>query len=183
MLCVSKGHYPQAPPDSSDYSTLHFDRIHGLKFHKQVKLFVFYLVFHTYLVSLRIMCSCSHKRHFHLFLSWTLLHSLYVICLSYSPSVDGHISWLYAMAIVSSDATIKRRRMSFWHWFLFPSMDSPDHIVTQEIFGRIIKSFTDSHEVPVVSRSLRCLRAVAFTLYLVKTRTTLFENFHFQSMK
>lgn len=66
---------------------------------------------------------------------------------------------------------------------LFPSMDSPDHIVTQEIFGRIIKSFTDSHEVPVVSRSLRCLRAVAFTLYLVKTRTTLFENFHFQSMK
>lgn len=55
---------------------------------------------------------------------------------------------------------------------LFLSMYSPDHIVIQAIFGRTIKSFTDSHEVPegaasfVVSRSLKYLRAVALVKYL-----------------
>lgn len=55
---------------------------------------------------------------------------------------------------------------------LFLSVYSPDHIVIQTIFGRPIKSFTDSHEAPegsasfVVSRSLICLRAVPLVKYL-----------------
>lgn len=55
---------------------------------------------------------------------------------------------------------------------LFLSVYSPDHIVIQTIFRRTIKSFTDSHEAPegsasfIVSRCLRCLRAVALVKYL-----------------